>query len=383
MRRPVFLAIFLTAVFLLFFYLTSSLSAPFENPNPVRAIVAIPFVGVLIAISVMLTRMKKNGGALRDLFLKMAQSVGYFSMGALSFLFPIVIARDLVWMAGLQLHAPQAELLQSEMATVVILVGTLLMLLVGFYIAASGPRVNEVQVPRENLPPELEGLRIAQISDLHVGPSVSRRYVSRVVRKVNQAKPDIVVLTGDIGDGDVEQFGEEAKALGDLAPKGRVFYVSGNHEFYWNGPRWFELFRQLGMQTLHNASAVVPFRRAQLAVSGVLDPAAAMLGRGEGPDVAQSLTGVERADFKILLAHQPGIAPKAEKHGVDLQISGHTHGGQFFPWTLVVGRVHEYSQGLYRRGRMSIYVSPGTGSWGPPIRLGTRPEISLLTLTRA
>ena len=209
------------------------------------------------------------------------------------------------------------------------------------------------------------------------------RYVQNVVDKTNSVEPDIIVLTGDIGDGDPALYATDFAPLRKLRAKFGIFYVTGNHEYYSDGARWMEVMRELGMQVLQNQNQLISIpstASVTIAIAGVLDPAAAMINATDGPKPEQAVKGCEKSDYKILLAHQPGIADRAEKSGFDLQISGHTHGGQFFPWNMVVRKVHEYHQGLFKRNEMQIYVSPGTGSWGPPVRLGKRPEISVLTL---
>jgi predicted MPP superfamily phosphohydrolase len=254
-------------------------------------------------------------------------------------------------------------------------------LLLGAAVALFAPRIKRVDLPYPGLPRGLEGFRIVQISDLHIGGIINRAYVERVVRTANGLQPDIVALTGDIADGDARGMRPAAEPLADLTPRGRVYYVSGNHEYYWNIQEWSEVFSSLGARILTNESVILDFGGAKLQISGVPDKMSAELGIGK-PDLLAAIRAVERSDFKILLSHRPGIAKHAAKAGFDLQLSGHTHGGQFFPWTLVVRAVHEFHEGLRRVGSMWIYVSHGTGTWGPPLRLGTTPEVTLLTLKR-
>jgi predicted MPP superfamily phosphohydrolase len=176
----------------------------------------------------------------------------------------------------------------------------------------------------------------------------------------------------------VEQLREEIGSLQELNKLAPVFYVPGNHEVYSNFHGWMEAFRSLGMRVLLNEGEKVRVRDAIMFVAGITDPACAMVDLK--PDLAKAGLGGGGADFRILLSHRPDPAEESSKAGFDLQLSGHTHGGQFFPWTLVVSAVHRYSLGLYRLGNMRIYVSPGTGSWGPRLRLGTRAEVTLFEL---
>jgi predicted MPP superfamily phosphohydrolase len=166
--------------------------------------------------------------------------------------------------------------------------------------------------------------------------------------------------------------------LRKISPRYGKFYVPGNHEYYWAGEAWIRAFQELGFQVLPNKHAVVPVGDARLVLAGVTDPAAADAG-GEAPDLSKALTGANGFP-RILLAHRPDFAEPAEKAGFQLQLSGHTHGGQFFPWILIIGLFHRYAQGLHRVGKMWLYVSRGTGYWGPPVRLGARPEVAILVL---
>jgi predicted MPP superfamily phosphohydrolase len=254
------------------------------------------------------------------------------------------------------------------------------MLIEGLRRAITGPHVKTVEIHSAQLPQALDGFRIAQISDLHVGPTIGRRYVERVVRLTNSLTADLVALTGDIGDGAVQELERDLEPLNALSPRGRIYYVTGNHEYYWIGRDWVEKFRELGAKPLLNDAELIEHNGAALLVGGVIDPAASMATPGATPDAHAACRKDRPADFRILLAHQPGIAEKAEHAGFDLQLSGHTHGGQFFPWTLVVRHVHRYHLGLFKHGKMHVYVNAGTGTWGPPIRFGTRPEITLIVL---
>lgn len=246
--------------------------------------------------------------------------------------------------------------------------------------AVRGPRGREVAVPVRGLPEGLRGLRVAQISDLHVGPTIRRRQVERVVERTMALKPDLIALTGDIGDGDPSRLQDALAPLSRLrAPLG-VYYVPGNHEYYWGAKAWLAEMRALGLVPLVNENRVVDSGGARLLVAGIPDEQGGMFLPGHEPDHLRAAEGAENADFKLLLAHRPDGASAAERAGFDLQLSGHTHGGQFFPANLFVGLFHRFARGLERAGRMWIYVSPGTGYWGPPNRFGVPAEITALTL---
>jgi predicted MPP superfamily phosphohydrolase len=240
-------------------------------------------------------------------------------------------------------------------------------------------------VPVEDLEPALQGLRIVQITDLHIGPTIRASYVRRVVRMANALDADLVALTGDLVDGAVERLARQVEPLAELRAAARVFYVPGNHEYYSGAGPWLAHFRSLGFEVLLNEYATVSIRGARIIVGGVLDPAAArVLGplHVPRPDLAAGCG--EDAAFRLLLAHNPKLAPLAQAAGFDLQLSGHTHAGQFFPWTLAVRFIHApHAAGLSRSGRMWVYVSAGSGTWGPPLRLGSEPELTLLRIVRS
>jgi predicted MPP superfamily phosphohydrolase len=296
---------------------------------------------------------------------KFLSRLAYVNMGFVSFLLVAFLARDLLGLVSGRWISP---LLAVGTAT--------LMLAVGVISGAFGPAIRRVRVPFPSLPASLEGLRIVQLSDLHLSSNISFAYVERVARKVRELAPDLVVLTGDIGDGHVADLGREIEALGLLGAP--VFIVSGNHEVYWNFEEWMNAFRSLGMKVLLNEGVHTKVRGGEIFIAGITDPACEMLGLA--PSLSQAAAKGEGATFRILLSHRPDPADAAAAAGFDLQLSGHTHGGQFVPWTIVAGLVHKYSLGLYRVGKMFLYVSAGTGYWGPRIRLGTTAEVTLLEL---
>ncbi|MEO8007689.1 MAG: metallophosphoesterase, partial [Betaproteobacteria bacterium] len=215
-------------------------------------------------------------------------------------------------------------------------------------------------------------------------PTIRGRYVRRVVRMTNALAPDIVALTGDLIDGPVARLAPEVESLAALMPAGRVFLVLGNHEYYAGAAPWIVHFEALGLRVLRNEYAMLAIGGSRLVIGGVLDPAAQLSDPALEPRPNLAAAQDAGPAFRLLLAHNPKLAPLAEKAGFDLQLSGHTHAGQFFPWTLAVHLVHApHVAGLSRRGRMWVYVSAGTGSWGPPVRFGSEPELTLLRLVRS
>ncbi len=254
---------------------------------------------------------------------------------------------------------------------------------VGLKKALAGPLVFKIDVPVSGLSPELEGLLLVQISDLHVGPTIGKEYVERVVSQVLELKPDMIAVTGDLVDGTPELLKEGIHPLARLkAPLG-VFYVTGNHEYYWGAETWIKTIQELGMTPLINENQVVVYKNRRILIGGICDSSAALFVPAHKSDTERAGNSLEPCDFKILLAHRPNSCVAAEKAGFDLQLSGHTHGGQFFPFSLLIGFFHLFTRGLNRYGKMWVYVNSGTGYWGPPNRLGVSSEITALRLMKA
>jgi uncharacterized protein len=261
--------------------------------------------------------------------------------------------------------------------------GAVAVLLVGLWRARRPARVRVVDVPIARLPSDLEGLRIAQLSDLHVGSTLRRAFVERVVHTTNGLAPDLIALTGDVADGFPRALRDDVAPLAALsAPLGKYF-VTGNHEYYWDAGAWVRELERLGFSPLVNAHRVLRRGSGRLLLAGVTDLSAPSSGPGPASDPAAAVAGAPESDVRVLLAHQPKSAFAARAVGFDLQLSGHTHGGQYFPFTLLVRLFQPFVAGLHRLEAMWLYVSRGTGYWGPPLRLGAPAEITLIQLTRA
>ncbi len=247
-----------------------------------------------------------------------------------------------------------------------------------FVEAKGGPRIERVEVPLVRFPKGLSGLKIVQISDLHVGPTIDRAYVEEVVRLTMSCKPDIIALTGDFVDGTVERLRDAIAPLGTLqAPLG-VFYVTGNHEYYSGVEPWLQHFRELGIRVLANEHELVQVGEHQFYMAGIHDHQAGRFGHVS--DIDAALAGTDPTIPTILLAHQPRSILQLKHPQVCLQLSGHTHAGQIWPFGYLVQLVQPYVQGLHAHGDTMVYVNRGTGYWGPPMRLPWPSEITELTL---
>jgi uncharacterized protein len=311
---------------------------------------------------------------------RLIHRASYLSMAWVSFALVLTIARDVLLVAtGWPAPLASAHAWVAGAGVPVVLGGSLVALALGAAAAFRGPRLETVNVPIAGLHPDLDGFRIVQVSDLHVGPNIGRRYVQRVVDEARALKPDLVALTGDIVDGPVARLATDVASLAELARDGKAYFVLGNHDCYAGADVWIAHFRSLGMRVLLNSHEILRRGAARVLVAGVVDPAY----QRARPDARAAIAGGS-ADVRLLLAHNPRLAPMGAEAGFDIQLSGHTHAGQFFPWTLAIRLVHApHVAGLSREGSMTVYVSAGTGTWGPPVRFGTTPELTLLKLVRA
>jgi predicted MPP superfamily phosphohydrolase len=251
--------------------------------------------------------------------------------------------------------------------------------------AAVGPvAVKRVDVALARLPRTHDGLRIVQLTDIHVGPTIGRAFVEDVVRRTNALSPDIVAITGDLVDGSVSELGDAVAPLADLRARHGVFFVTGNHEYFSGAEPWIAELARLGVRVLRNERVSIGEGAEAFDLAGVDDCSAERFG---GPPhaaaVARAFEGRDPAREVVLLAHQPRSFTDAARFGIGLQLSGHTHGGQVWPFGLLVRLSQPFLAGLYRRGPAQIYVSRGTGYWGPPMRLGSPAEITELVLRRA
>ncbi|KQT12198.1 metallophosphoesterase [Ramlibacter sp. Leaf400] len=309
-------------------------------------------------------------------------TAGLFALGLFSSLFVLTLGRDVLLFLAFLADAGGPALPHASARWVPLL--ALGLSAIGLLNTRRTAQVKEVDVPIAGLPAALHGFTIAQISDLHVGPTIRAAYIQRIVDRVNRLEADAVAITGDIVDGSVPELGPHVAPLGGLRSRHGSFFVTGNHEYYSGAGPWLAEVRRLGIRVLLNEHVVIRREDAALVLAGVTDYGAHHFDPSHQSDPAAALAGAPAdAGARILLAHQPRSATAAEKAGFDLQISGHTHGGQFFPWIFFVRFQQPFTAGLHRLGRLWVYVSRGTGYWGPPKRVAAPSEITRLRLVAA
>ena len=250
---------------------------------------------------------------------------------------------------------------------------------VGVASARGAASIEKVIVKLKKFPEKLSGFRVVQISDLHIGATIGRDWLEEVVRRVNEEDPDIVAITGDLVDGSVADLAEHTAPLAKLRAKHGVYFVTGNHEYYSGADEWIAHLRSMGVKVLRNEHVVIGEGEDCFHLAGV-DDYASRRWPGHGPDLERALAGRDETKEVVLLAHQPKQIFESVKHGVGLQLSGHTHGGQIYPWGYMVKLDQPHLQGLERRGDTQIYTNRGTGYWGPPMRVGGPSEITVIEL---
>lgn len=242
------------------------------------------------------------------------------------------------------------------------------------------PRTKRVEVSIEGWPSALDGYRIVQISDIHIGPTLRRSFAARLVERCNALGADLIAITGDLIDGNVNFLRDEVAPFAELRARDGVYFVTGNHDHYSGAEHWVQRIRELGIQVLRNRRVAIERDSARFELAGVDDLSSGRLGDGHGHDLDAALAGWDGQAPLVLLAHDPRSFDQALRRGVALQLSGHTHGGQLWPFEWLVRLQTRYVAGLYRRGGAQLYVSRGTGYWGPPMRVLAPAEITEIRL---
>ncbi|MCT2583722.1 metallophosphoesterase [Actinophytocola gossypii] len=250
----------------------------------------------------------------------------------------------------------------------------------GMPVALGDPEIKNVRIRLPRLDPRASGCRIALISDLHLGALLGRSFTERVVELVNSTRPDLVAVAGDLVDGRVEHLAEAAEPLRDLRSTHGSFFVTGNHEYYYQYEQWVDHVRTLGITTLLNEHTTIEHNGGRFELGGLIDPNSTVEGIEPGPDLPKTLDGWDRERAFVLLSHQPAPIDEVAAEGVDLQLSGHTHGGQLAPFNLLVKALEGSIAGLSRHGDTQLYITRGAGFWGPPVRVGAPPDITVVEI---
>ena len=351
-------------------------------PWPRAGTIAIIGLGLALTAAVALIRVVPRGAAVPLAW------VGFVWLGlAFVYLVLLLVAEPVrpvlrVWAASGDATASgamAARWADRAVAGSVLIVG-LLLGVAGILSARLPAAVRSVPIRLAHWPVELSGYTVVQLSDIHVGATVGRGFVERIVRQANSLDPDMIVITGDLVDGSVEVLAPLVAPLAGLRARDGVWFATGNHEYYSGAPAWVAHLSAMGIGVLRNER--VPIRGdGGFDLAGTDDYTAASFGNGHGQNIPRALDGRDPGRPVLLLAHQPRSFPEAAAHSVDLQLAGHTHGGQIFPFHFLTRSVQPYLSGLHRVGASAIYVSRGTGYWGPPMRLGAPPEITRIVLS--
>lgn len=366
----------LVLVFLLLdVYLEFSLLAPFRPEFPTLYWVLTGLLQLLILSQLWLYFFFFKSGPDEEVrFEKQIQKFAFMAMGAISFLFSFTLIRDALGL--ILLPFAKASTLYGLQPSLAVLVLSFVSFSVGFLSARFRVVSPRVEVPIDNLPFVLRGLRIVQLSDVHLGTGPGPRHVSAMVERALKLQPDLIVLTGDIIDGMTKDMKSELAILARLKARYGVYFVLGNHECYWKWQDSVKAMEEAGVVCLLNAGVSVKVKTESFFIAGMNDPAIVHY-QGDAPKI---VVPPASSKLNIMLVHQPQFAPEVAKAPYQLQLSGHTHGGQFFPWNLAVKKIYPISGGLGKVQKLWVYVSHGSGYWGPPIRLGTSGEVTELIM---
>ncbi|HUI09182.1 MAG TPA: metallophosphoesterase [Bacteroidota bacterium] len=352
---------------------------------------------LLLPVSAMVLEVNRIGASWkRDL-----EWAAYLSLGFFSLVITLLLVRDAAWLLGIGARkgaallaaiagrtagtagpadpGRRATLIQSVNLGLLAAAGALAGY--GLFEARRRPSVPLVEIPVDGLPESLEGFRIVQITDLHAGLTIGRPFVETIVEMANGLDADILAFTGDMADGKVADLHGDVEPLGRLRARYGKYFITGNHEYYSGALPWIEEARRLGFDVLLNEHRLIRRGTGRLLLAGVTDVSGGQFIPEHRSDPHRAIAGAPEADVKVLLAHQPRSLYESRKEGFQVQISGHTHGGQFFPWNLLATVGQPSIRGLRRFQDTWLYVSKGTGYWGPPVRIGARSEIAVITLT--
>lgn len=250
----------------------------------------------------------------------------------------------------------------------------------GIYQAHRDPIIEKISIKLSNLPSNFEGFRIIQISDIHAGGTINQKFVQNIVKIVNNIRPDLIAITGDLVDGSVSNLRKHVSSLSEMKAKSGTFFVTGNHEYYSGVTSWVREIKRMGINVLLNEHEIIESGNQKILLAGVTDYNGKRFIKSQESSPKRAIEGSPPCDVKILLAHQPRSIYKAAEVGFDLQLSGHTHGGQYYPYKFFVYLQQPFINGLHKYKNTQIYINRGTGYWGPPLRIGIPSEITEITL---
>ncbi|MBM4282819.1 MAG: metallophosphoesterase [Deltaproteobacteria bacterium] len=382
-RLLALMAVLTTVTLLVHGYLGARLIGPSGLTGPART---VAWAGVFGCAMLMPVAMSARFW-MRPPYAEGAAWVGFVAMGLFSVVLTLTVLRDLGWLLLSSTPVvpadPERRFALLRLSNTALLGLTGIAAVVGTAAARKRADVVDVKVPIKDLSPALEGFTIVQLSDVHVGPTIKKGYIDAIVDAVNELSADAIAITGDLVDGSVAELSPHTAPLGRLKARHGVYFCTGNHDYYSGALPWIDEVRRLGMQPLLNEHVVIVHNGARVVVAGVNDYTAEQFVPEHRSDPKKAVHGAPADAVKILLAHQPRSCADAAGCGYHLQLSGHTHGGQIFPWMFFVQMQQPYVAGLDRHENLWVYTSRGTGYWGPPLRLGAPSEITRLTLVRA
>ena len=364
------------------------------NLSSSYAVIGIILLATLTLLPVLPILFRYNG--YESSLLDKLSLIGYTSLGFFTLSFLAFLSKDLLFKAWgfiasffpsdikqqVTIDAEKREFLEKSLSIgILTLVGPATAY--GFYSARKGPTVINQDIYLKNLPESFENFTIAQISDLHVGPTIKKEYVEKVVNQISNINPDLIAITGDMVDGSIDYLRKDLEPLSNVVASFGTYFVTGNHEYYSGAERWLDETDRMGFINLVNENKLIKINDQSIALAGVNDYRAHQIIPSHRTNPEKAIKGINNDKIKILLAHQPSSIFKANEAGYDLQISGHTHGGQFWPFTYPTKKANPYLSGLHDHNGTQIYVNSGTGYWGPPLRLGVTAEITLFKLKKS
>ena len=316
--------------------------------------------------------------------------LSYLWLGVMMLLFFLLFSIDMIkiviyifqklTMAGEEIANPERRefvsgLIASAASTIVLISSG-----IGVKNYYSNAVVKKFNVSLKGLPEALKGFKIVQISDLHLGQMMTKKILEQIVDQVNSLKPDLIAITGDLADGSTAKLLNEANPLKNLKAEKGIYFVTGNHEYYSGVENWTLAIDKMGIKVLNNENIKIRREDDYFYLAGVTDHEGKNFGQEHASDFKKALSGLENGKKKILLAHQPIAVQKASEYGTDLVLAGHTHGGQIWPFNYFVYLQQPYLKGFYDYNGTKLYVNQGTGCWGPPVRLGSKNEITQIIL---